>query len=184
MTRRARFASRRGSGLRWQGTDGSTSCGLRAPAVRARGALVTAVSLVIMAGSGLRIFLAFPSFGAKVPQQDLLASAGRDHARRMARRRAAVALHVHVAVRRRGAASTWSGRSPAAATGWCCSRRATSPRRVADGAPLLPARSEAGRRPAVQPAPEARLHDDAALRRAVAGQRRRALQVGAAARAW
>jgi thiosulfate reductase cytochrome b subunit len=31
---------------------------------------VTSVSLVIMAASGLRIFLAFPSFGDKIPQQD------------------------------------------------------------------------------------------------------------------
>src|SRR4029453_18069508 len=31
---------------------------------------LTAVSLVIMAMSGLRIFMAFPSFGEKVPQQD------------------------------------------------------------------------------------------------------------------
>jgi thiosulfate reductase cytochrome b subunit len=31
---------------------------------------VTAISLVIMAASGLRIFLAFPSFGDKIPQQD------------------------------------------------------------------------------------------------------------------
>jgi thiosulfate reductase cytochrome b subunit len=30
------------------------------------------VSLVVMAGSGLEIFRAFPSFGAKIPQKDLL----------------------------------------------------------------------------------------------------------------
>ena len=30
------------------------------------------VSLFVMAGSGLQIFRAFPSFGAKIPQKDLL----------------------------------------------------------------------------------------------------------------
>ena len=33
---------------------------------------MTAVSLVVMAASGLRIFLAFPSFGDKVPQEDFI----------------------------------------------------------------------------------------------------------------
>jgi len=33
---------------------------------------VNAVSLFVMAGSGLQIFRAFPSFGAKIPQKDLL----------------------------------------------------------------------------------------------------------------
>jgi len=33
---------------------------------------VNAIALVVMAGSGLQIFRAFPSFGAKIPQQDLL----------------------------------------------------------------------------------------------------------------
>jgi hypothetical protein len=31
-----------------------------------------AVSLFVMVGSGLQIFRAFPSFGAKIPQKDLL----------------------------------------------------------------------------------------------------------------
>ena len=30
------------------------------------------VSLFVMVGSGLQIFRAFPSFGAKIPQKDLL----------------------------------------------------------------------------------------------------------------
>ncbi len=33
---------------------------------------VNAVSLFVMVGSGLQIFRAFPSFGAKIPQKDLL----------------------------------------------------------------------------------------------------------------
>ena len=33
---------------------------------------VTAVSLFVLVGSGLQIFMAFPSFGPKIPQQDLL----------------------------------------------------------------------------------------------------------------
>lgn len=33
---------------------------------------VNAVSLFVMVGSGLQIFRAFPSFGAKIPQRDLL----------------------------------------------------------------------------------------------------------------
>ena len=31
-----------------------------------------AISLFVMVGSGLQIFRAFPSFGAKIPQKDLL----------------------------------------------------------------------------------------------------------------
>ena len=33
---------------------------------------INAVSLFVLVGSGLQIFRAFPSFGAKIPQQDLL----------------------------------------------------------------------------------------------------------------
>jgi Ni,Fe-hydrogenase I cytochrome b subunit len=33
---------------------------------------LNAVSLFVMVGSGLQIFRAFPSFGAKIPQKDLL----------------------------------------------------------------------------------------------------------------
>jgi len=33
---------------------------------------VNAVALFVMVGSGLQIFRAFPSLGAKIPQQDLL----------------------------------------------------------------------------------------------------------------
>jgi Ni/Fe-hydrogenase b-type cytochrome subunit len=33
---------------------------------------LNAISLFVMAGSGLQIFRAFPSFGAKIPQQDLV----------------------------------------------------------------------------------------------------------------
>src|SRR5579863_16794 len=33
---------------------------------------INAISLFVMVGSGLQIFRAFPSFGAKIPQKDLL----------------------------------------------------------------------------------------------------------------
>src|ERR1700680_2456574 len=33
---------------------------------------LNAISLLILVGSGLQIFRAFPSFGAKIPQKDLL----------------------------------------------------------------------------------------------------------------
>src|SRR4026207_2344940 len=33
---------------------------------------LNAISLFVMVGSGLQIFRAFPSFGAKIPQKDLL----------------------------------------------------------------------------------------------------------------
>ena len=33
---------------------------------------INAVALFVLAGSGLQIFRAFPSFGAKIPQKDLL----------------------------------------------------------------------------------------------------------------
>src|SRR5437588_11693442 len=33
---------------------------------------VNAVALLVLVGSGLQIFRAFPSFGAKIPQKDLL----------------------------------------------------------------------------------------------------------------
>jgi cytochrome b subunit of formate dehydrogenase len=33
---------------------------------------VNAVALFVMVGSGLQIFRAFPSFGAKIPQKDLI----------------------------------------------------------------------------------------------------------------
>ncbi|MGC2645096.1 MAG: hypothetical protein WA261_02380, partial [Candidatus Sulfotelmatobacter sp.] len=33
---------------------------------------VNTVALFVMVGSGLQIFRAFPSFGAKIPQKDLL----------------------------------------------------------------------------------------------------------------
>src|SRR6266568_7544730 len=33
---------------------------------------VNAIALFVMVGSGLQIFRAFPSFGAKIPQKDLL----------------------------------------------------------------------------------------------------------------
>src|SRR5215475_14634851 len=33
---------------------------------------VNAIALLVMVGSGLQIFRAFPRFGAKIPQQDLL----------------------------------------------------------------------------------------------------------------
>jgi Ni/Fe-hydrogenase b-type cytochrome subunit len=56
---------------RWQGTDGATEVAAYEHPLYVRVAhWLTAITLVIMAASGLRIFLAFPSFGDKVPQQD------------------------------------------------------------------------------------------------------------------
>ena len=57
---------------------------------------VNAVSLFVMVGSGLQIFRAFPSFGAKIPQKDLLDWPKVSRAWRMAGRRAAVAPYLHV----------------------------------------------------------------------------------------
>ena len=57
---------------------------------------VNAVSLFVMVGSGLQIFRAFPSFGAKIPQKDLAQLAQGLCARRMAGRRAAMAPYLHV----------------------------------------------------------------------------------------
>ena len=61
---------------------------------------LNAVALLVMITSGLRIFRAFPSFGAKIPQQNFCISASGYHARRLAGRRAAMALHLHVDLRR------------------------------------------------------------------------------------
>jgi thiosulfate reductase cytochrome b subunit len=56
---------------RWQGKGGAPNIAAYEHPLYVRVAhWLTAVSLVIMAMSGLRIFLAFPSFGEKVPQQD------------------------------------------------------------------------------------------------------------------
>src|ERR1700720_3104734 len=57
---------------------------------------VNAVSLLVMVGSSLQIFRAFPSFGAKIPQKDLLQLAQSFCARRMVGRRASVAPHLYV----------------------------------------------------------------------------------------
>ena len=48
---------------------------------------LNAISLFVMVGSGLQIFRAFPSFGAKIPQKDLIALAQSVRHRWMARRR-------------------------------------------------------------------------------------------------
>ena len=58
-------------------------------------------------GSGLRIFRAFPSFGPKLPQNDLLDVPKVVHHRRMAGRRLAVALHLHVDLSSAPACCTW-----------------------------------------------------------------------------
>jgi len=56
---------------RWPGKSGATEVAAYEHPLYVRLAhWVTAITLVIMAGSGLRIFLAFPSFGDKVPQED------------------------------------------------------------------------------------------------------------------
>ena len=106
-----------------------------------------AVSMLVLAMSGLQIFTAFPSFGAKIPETEPDRAGARSHqARRLARRRAAVALHVHVDLcrRRRRCTSTSqiiSGHLPDGPVQ--ATRRAG---RVADGAPLLLVRAEAAPR--------------------------------------
>ena len=56
---------------RWPGKGGATEVAAYEHPLYVRAAhWLTAITLVIMAASGLRIFLAFPSFGDKVPQQD------------------------------------------------------------------------------------------------------------------
>jgi thiosulfate reductase cytochrome b subunit len=57
--------------LRWRGKGGLPNTAAYEHPLYVRVAhWLTAVSLVIMGASGLRIFLAFPSFGPKIPQQD------------------------------------------------------------------------------------------------------------------
>jgi len=56
---------------RWPGNGGATEVAAYEHPLYVRVAhWLTAITLVIMAASGLRIFLAFPSFGDKLPQQD------------------------------------------------------------------------------------------------------------------
>jgi hypothetical protein len=62
---------------------------------------VSALSVTVMIFSGLQIFRAFPSFGAKLPQQDD-PSSGLARARGVAGRGPAMASHLHVAADRRG----------------------------------------------------------------------------------
>ena len=57
---------------------------------------LNAISLFVMVGSGLQIFRAFPSFGAKIPQKDLAQLAEGLCAWRVAGRRAAMAPYLHV----------------------------------------------------------------------------------------
>ncbi len=65
---------------------------------------VNAISLFVLVGSGLQIFRAFPSFGAKIPQHDLFNWPSVSRHRRMARRRAAMASDLHVDLHRQ---RTW-----------------------------------------------------------------------------
>ena len=97
---------------------------------------VNAVALFVMVGSGLQIFRAFPSFGAKIPQKDLLNWPKAFRARRMAGRRAAVAPHVHVDLHRdRTAVSRLPDFQRQLQAGALCTPRPAGS--VADGAPLL-----------------------------------------------
>ena len=61
---------------------------------------VNTVALFVLVGSGLQIFRAFPSFGAKIPEKELLELAESLGAGRMARRRAAMAPDVRVDLQR------------------------------------------------------------------------------------
>ena len=118
---------------------------------------VNAVSLFVMVGSGLQIFRAFPSFGAKIPQKDLI-NWPRSFAHwRLVGWRAAVASHLHVDLYRD---RTDIRRLPdlqrqLQASSFCTAGPARS---VADGAPLLFLRPQAAGQGSLQPAAEARLH--------------------------
>jgi thiosulfate reductase cytochrome b subunit len=55
---------------RWQEKGATRTAAYEHPFYVRAAHWLTAISLVILGASGLRIFLAFPSFGAKVPQHD------------------------------------------------------------------------------------------------------------------
>ena len=111
---------------------------------------VNAISLFVMVGSGLQIFRAFPSFGAKIPQKDLLNWPKVVRHRRMAGRCAAVAFDVHVDLHRdRGDLSRVSDFQRQLSAGVVYASRYS--RRVADGEALFLFRAEAALREAYNP---------------------------------
>ncbi len=127
---------------------------------------LNAAAVFVMITSGLQIFRAFPSFGPKLPQQNFYVPPTQDHPWRMAGRRLAMALHLHVDLRRqRFAVRDLSDRQRPLAPGAVYAAR--HQRRVADGAPLLSVRQEATGRGRLQSAAEAGLHFDDLLRRDV-----------------
>ena len=138
-----------------------------------------AIAVTVLAMSGMQIFMAFPSFGPKIPQENIVDSIPR-----------AIALGGWL-----GGALQWhftfmwffAGAGllyvvsqvdlrtlPDGAVH--AARRAG---RVADGAPLLPVRTEAASDGSIQSAAEARVHEHADLRHVVAADRARDVQAGA-----
>jgi len=88
---------------------------------------LNAIALFVLIPSGLRIFRAFPSFGPKIPQEDLLAvPPAADHRQRIGGR-AAMALYLYVDLRGLGARCIWLINSSAATTSKSCSRGKTFP---------------------------------------------------------
>ena len=108
-----------------------------------------------MVGSGLQIFRAFPSFGAKIPQKDLvhwpqgmalggwLGGGLQWH------------LSFHVDVHRRPAPFIWDTRFSAGTISQVLFRAERHPRGLADGAALFLLRTETSPRRNLQPAAEA-----------------------------
>ena len=139
---------------------------------------VNAVSLFVMVGSGLQIFRAFPSFGAKIPQKDLLnwpkafalggwlGGALQWHL---------TFMWIYIATGLRVYRLPDLQRK-LQASALCTTRPAG---RVADGAPLLLLRPQAADKGSLQPATEARVHLRDWARRAVGADRPRSLEAGA-----
>ena len=115
------------------------------------------VSLFVMVGSGLQIFRAFPSFGAKIPQKDLLHWPQSIRHWRMAGWRAAVAPYLHVDLHCYrfflSGLPAFQRKLPA---GFIYASRHSG--RVADGSALFFLWSEATGSRSLQPAAEAGLH--------------------------
>ena len=138
---------------------------------------VNAVSLFVMVGSGLQIFRAFPSFGAKIPQKDLinwpkafaiggwLGGALQWHLTFMWIYMATGLLYIGYQI--------FSGNYKQVL--FVPTR---PPRRVADGAPLFLLRAQAAREGSLQPAAEARIHLGDRAGRAVGADRPRHLEAG------
>ena len=139
---------------------------------------INSVALLVLIASGLRIFRAFPSFGPKIPQANFVECPGAIHAWRLARRRAAMAFHFPVDLRRHRPAlhllRNFQRELPPGAV-----HAARYSRRLADGAALFFLRSQAGAQRAVQSAAKAGVHFGHPSRRAVRPHRHGPLSPGA-----